>query len=70
MTRYLALQGCEVYTPTEKISNSLVLIDDSSVVYVGASSSIDIPKETQVYDLSNLILTPGFIVESKYWAKY
>ena len=61
MTRYLALQGCEVYTPTEKISNSLVLIDDSSVVYVGASSSIDIPKETQVYDLSNLILTPGFI---------
>tara|TARA_A100001037_G_C15149133_1_gene638052 strand:+ start:2472 stop:3674 length:1203 start_codon:yes stop_codon:yes gene_type:complete len=61
MTRYLALEGCEVYTPTEKISNSLVLIDNSSVVYIGTRSSIDLPKETKVYDLSNLILTPGFI---------
>jgi len=61
MSSYLAIVGCEVYTPSEKINNSLILIKDSLVVYIGPRFSIDLPKPVQVYDLSNLILTPGFI---------
>lgn len=61
MSSYLAIVGCEVYTPSEKINNSLILIKDSLVVYIGPRFSIDLPKPVQIYDLSNLILTPGFI---------
>ena len=61
MSKYLALVGCEVCTPTEKISNSLVLINNSTVVYIGPRSGIDLPKKVQTFDLTNLILAPGFI---------
>ncbi|MED5578960.1 MAG: amidohydrolase family protein [Nitrospinota bacterium] len=61
MSKSLALVGCEVLTPTEKIRDSLVLIEDSSVVYIGPSSGVDLPVQVLSYDLADSILTPGFI---------
>jgi imidazolonepropionase-like amidohydrolase len=58
----LALTNAKIYpAPTEPpIENAASLIHDGRIVAVGPSVSIKIPRDAQVIDCKDLVITPGF----------
>jgi len=58
----LALVDAKIYpSPTERpIENGSILIHDGSILAVGPSATIKIPRNTEVIDCKGLVVTAGF----------
>lgn len=57
------LQGARIITMNgdEVIENGDVLIENARIVAVGPSGSLDVPRRTEVIDMSGKTIVPGFV---------
>lgn len=57
----IAIFAKRICSPTERIENGVVLIEDSLISKVGARSGIEIPPGATIIDRADKILVPGLI---------
>ena len=57
------LQGARIITMNgdEVIENGDVLIENARIIAVGASGTLDVPRRTEVIDMSGKTIVPGFV---------
>ena len=48
-------------TGAEPVQNSVIIIEDEYITAVGKQGEIDIPKGSEVYNLTGMTVTPGLI---------
>lgn len=57
----LALVGGKIVTPFRIVNNGAIVIEDGMIAQLGKSSEIRIKENYEVIDVSQKILTPGFV---------
>jgi N-acetylglucosamine-6-phosphate deacetylase len=61
MASPLALLGCEARTPTERISDALLLIEGKRIAYAGPRSGVSVPPGAERFDLAGALVSPGYL---------
>ena len=56
-----AILAGTIYTPTEEITNGVILIDGSRIAKVGPREQVKVPAGATVVDNHDRIVVPGFI---------
>jgi N-acetylglucosamine-6-phosphate deacetylase len=57
----IALTAAALFTPTERIADAMLLIEDGTIAEVTSRGSRTLPNHVRVVDLGNDILAPGLI---------
>ncbi len=57
----LALVGGKIITPFRIVNNGAIVIENGMIAQIGKASEIRIQKDYEVIDVSQRILTPGFV---------
>ena len=50
-----------LFTPTERMENALVVVDGKSVVAVNSRKSAEVPQKSELKDLGEHVIAPGFL---------
>src|SRR3982750_3551492 len=57
----IALTAAALFTPTERIADAMLLIEDGTIAEVTSRGSRTLPNHVRVVDLGDDILAPGLI---------
>ena len=57
----IALTAAALFTPTERIADAMLLIEDGTIAEVTSRGSRSLPNHVRVVDLGDDILAPGLI---------
>src|SRR5207248_10890785 len=57
----IALTAAALFTPTERIADALLLIEDGIITEVTSRSQQPLPSNARLVDLGNVVLAPGLI---------
>src|SRR5690348_16051235 len=56
-----ALTAAALLTPTDRISDAVVLMEDATIRAFGPRSAIDLPPEAKAIDYGDAVLAPAFV---------
>ena len=57
----LALVGGTIITPFRVVKNGTIIIENTRISELGKSIDVEIPDETEIYDVSGRLVCPGFV---------
>lgn len=60
--RPVVFQGAEIIPVTgDAISNGTLVIEDGKIVALGSSSSVNVPRNAEIIDVSGMVIMPGLV---------
>ena len=57
----IALTATRMYTPLESVERPYILVDGKTIAEVGSQTSRPLPKNVEVIDFGDAVLSPGFV---------
>lgn len=57
----IALTATRMYTPLESVERPYILVDGETIAEVGSQTSQSLPKNAEVVDFGDVVLSPGFV---------